>query len=95
MDWEGQRLAEYLMQIILLAGGAVAFGAGFLYSSFALMMYIHLGATLLACLVVVPDWPVFRRHPLTWLEPRPAESTSTVQEMLKARVSKKAGKAKK
>lgn len=95
MDWQGQRLAEYIMQFIMLFGSLAAFLAGYLLSSFRLMMYIHLAVTILACIVVVPDWPIFRRDPMTWLEPRPVESTCTVQELMKARASKKAGKAKK
>ena len=83
------------MQYLIIIGAIVAFIVGYVLQSFALMVYIHFGVTAFVFLLVVPDWPFYNRHPLQWLEPRPLKSTSTVKEMMKARASKKAGKAKK
>ncbi|KAL8161707.1 hypothetical protein V2J09_013196 [Rumex salicifolius] len=74
MDWEGQKLAEQLMQILLLAFAAVAFVIGYAIGSFQMMLLIYLGGVVLTALVIVPNWPPFNRHPLKWLQPSEAES---------------------
>lgn len=76
MDWEGQRLAELLMQWLLFGSALVAFLTGWFTASYSTMLYIYLGGVVLAFLVSVPDWPFFNRHPFTWLEPMHAEKQS-------------------
>ncbi|KAJ4710859.1 Signal peptidase subunit [Melia azedarach] len=73
MDWQGQKLAEHLMQIMLLAFAAVAFVAGYIMGSFQTMILIYAGGVVLTTLITVPDWPFFNRHPLNWLDPSEAE----------------------
>ncbi|XP_024372774.1 signal peptidase complex subunit 1 [Physcomitrium patens] len=76
MDWEGQRLAEQLMQYFLLGSAVVAFIVGYVLGSFTFMLYIYLAGVVVTFIVTVPDWPFFNRHPLTWLEPMYAEKPS-------------------
>lgn len=73
MDWQGQKLAEHLMQIMLLAFAAVAFVAGYIMGSFQTMILIYAGGVVLTTLITVPNWPFFNRHPLNWLDPSEAE----------------------
>lgn len=73
MDWQGQKLAEELMQILLIVFGGVAFIAGYATSSFGTMMMIYGGVVLFTTMVTVPNWPFFNRHPLKWLDPIEAE----------------------
>ncbi|CAH2053714.1 unnamed protein product [Thlaspi arvense] len=73
MDWRGQKLAEEVMQILLLVFGGVAFIAGYATSSFRTMMLIYAGVVLFTTLVTVPNWSFFSRHPLEWLDPIEAE----------------------
>ncbi|GMY26479.1 probable signal peptidase complex subunit 1 [Fagus crenata] len=73
MDWQGQKLAEQLMQILLLAFAVVAFATGYILGSFQMMILIYAGGVVLTTLVTVPNWPFFNRHPLKWLEPNEAE----------------------
>ncbi|ESQ48526.1 hypothetical protein EUTSA_v10021836mg [Eutrema salsugineum] len=73
MDWQGQKLAEELMQILLLVFGGVAFIAGYATSSFRTMMLIYSGVVLFTTMITVPNWPFFNRHPLKWLDPILAE----------------------
>lgn len=73
MDWQGQKLAEQLMQIMLLAFAAAAFVTGYLTASFRTMILIYAGGVVLTTLVTVPNWPFFNCHPLKWLDPSEVE----------------------
>ncbi|KAI3983544.1 hypothetical protein MKX01_038964 [Papaver californicum] len=73
MDWQGQKLSEQLMQIMLVASALIAFALGYVICSFRLMLLIYLGGVILTTLVTVPNWPFFNRHPLKWLESDEAE----------------------
>lgn len=67
MDTQGQRTAEWLYFIILLGAALPAFISGWATGSIKLMLIIYAAAAALAVLLVVPDWPLFKRHPLKWL----------------------------
>ncbi|RDX91439.1 putative signal peptidase complex subunit 1, partial [Mucuna pruriens] len=73
MDWQGQKVAEQLMQIMLLAFAVIAFASGYVMSSFQMMILVYAGGVVLTTLLTVPNWPFFNRHPLTWLEPSEVE----------------------
>ncbi|EGP85031.1 unnamed protein product [Zymoseptoria tritici ST99CH_1A5] len=70
IDFEGQRLAEYLTYGLLSFVGALAFLVGFIKQDIYQIIYIGLGGTVLTFLAVVPPWPYFNKHPLAWLPPR-------------------------
>jgi signal peptidase complex subunit 1 len=67
MDFEGQKLAEWLLVRIILAFAAIGFLAGYVQADFMLMVYINAVGLALTCLIVLPDWPFFRAHPLKFL----------------------------
>ncbi|CAK9310013.1 unnamed protein product [Citrullus colocynthis] len=73
MDWLGRKLAEKLMQIMLVAFAMVAFSTGFVMGSFQMMILVYAGAVFLTTLITVPNWPFFNHHPLNWLDPSVAE----------------------
>ena len=73
MDWQGQKLSEKLMEIMLIAFAAVAFIVGYMVGSFQTMLLIYAGGVVLTALITVPNWPFFNRHPLNWLDPSEAE----------------------
>lgn len=76
MDWQGQQLAEQIMQYALLVAAMVAFMTGYIFGSFQLMIQVYGALVLVVLLVVVPDWGCFNRHPIKWLDPQTAaEST--------------------
>ncbi|KAG2706646.1 hypothetical protein I3760_05G113300 [Carya illinoinensis] len=84
MDWQGQKLAEELMQIMLLAFALIAFAMGYISGSFQMMVLIYAGGVVLTTLLTVPNWPLFNRHPLKWLEsgesekhPKPQQAVSS------------------
>ncbi|XP_047069192.1 signal peptidase complex subunit 1-like [Lolium rigidum] len=84
MDWQGQKSAEMLMQVLLVASAVAAFLTGYTMADFQLMLLVYAGGVVLTALVTVPNWPFFNRHPLKWLDtpeadrhPRPQISSTT------------------
>ncbi|XP_027163414.1 uncharacterized protein LOC113783621 isoform X2 [Coffea eugenioides] len=73
MDWQGQKLAEQLMQIMLVSSAVVAFISGYVLGSFQIMLLIYAAGVLLTSLITVPNWPFLNHHPLKWLDPSEAE----------------------
>ncbi|MQL76219.1 hypothetical protein Taro_008601 [Colocasia esculenta] len=73
MDWQGQKLAETLMQAMLAAFAVAAFATGYVLGSFRTMLLAYAGGVVLTALITVPDWPFYNRHPLKWLDPAEAE----------------------
>ncbi|CAL0329721.1 unnamed protein product [Lupinus luteus] len=73
MDWQEQKLAEQVMQIMLLIFFVIAFAAGYILASFQLMILTYAGGVVHTTLVTVPNCPFFNRNPLKWLDPSEAE----------------------
>ncbi|CAH1414873.1 unnamed protein product [Lactuca virosa] len=69
MDWQGQKITEQLMQIVLMVFAMGAFLTGYIMGSFQLMMLIYAGGVVLTTLITIPNWPFFNRHSLKWLDP--------------------------
>ncbi|KAJ4304453.1 hypothetical protein N0V88_002066 [Collariella sp. IMI 366227] len=67
IDFEGQKLAELLVNVALTLVGAVAFLVGYFLQDIKLAVYIGLAGTAAAFVLVVPPWPFFNRHPVKWL----------------------------
>ncbi|KAK3638193.1 hypothetical protein LTR56_013222 [Elasticomyces elasticus] len=72
VDFEGQRLADYLTYGLLTISGVIAFLVGFATQNIYQTLYIGLGGTAVTFLAVVPQWPFFNQHPLPWLPPKNA-----------------------
>ncbi|XP_022891309.1 probable signal peptidase complex subunit 1 isoform X1 [Olea europaea var. sylvestris] len=73
MDWQGQKLAEHLMQLMLVSFAVVAFIVGYVLGSFQTMLLIYAAGVVLTSLIIIPNWPFFNRHPLNWLDSSEAE----------------------
>jgi signal peptidase complex subunit 1 len=70
MDLKGQQLAEWLMTYLLIAFAAAGWLLGFATQSFQVtVIVVALGVTCI-CLLLVPDWPYFNRHPITFRTPK-------------------------
>eukprot|EP00731_Ephydatia_muelleri_P014951 Em0008g671a len=69
MDFEGQKLAEKLYQSVIVLFAVVGFVWGYYCEQFVQTIYILGAGVLLACLLVIPPWPMFMRHPLQWQKP--------------------------
>ncbi|MCO5549175.1 hypothetical protein L7F22_002642 [Adiantum nelumboides] len=95
MDWQGQQLAEQIMQYALLLAALVAFLAGYLTRSFQLMIQVYGALVVVVLLVVVPDWGCFNRHPMQWLDPKVAAESSSKSKPQVAAIKKPTKAAKK
>jgi len=76
IDFEGQKLAEWLATALLAIVGGIAFIVGFFLQDIKLALYIGLGGTALTFLLIVPPWPFFNRHPVKWLPVAGTEAKS-------------------
>ncbi|XP_063796684.1 signal peptidase complex subunit 1 [Pseudophryne corroboree] len=67
MDYKGQKLAEQIFQGIILFSAVVGFIYGFVIEQFGWTVYIVIAGFAVSCLLTLPPWPMYRRHPLKWL----------------------------
>lgn len=67
IDFEGQRLVDRLVLVLLSICGAISFIVGFALQDIKLALYVGLLGTALTFVVVVPPWPFFNNHPVKWL----------------------------
>lgn len=75
MDYEGQRLAERIFQVIVVLFGSIGWLYGYYVQDFK-MTILALGAGFaLATLVTIPPWPIYRRSPLKWAAAAPTEDS--------------------
>ncbi|KAI6179410.1 Lon protease-like protein, mitochondrial [Aphelenchoides besseyi] len=75
-DFQGQKKSERLLQIILVIHGVVGFLLGYFFERMSFVIGIILFGAVVASIVVLPPWPVFRRHPLHW-QPKIAQSDTS------------------
>ncbi|XP_058451825.1 signal peptidase complex subunit 1 [Malaya genurostris] len=76
MDYEGQGRAEKLSRVIITLFGAVGLIWGFVIQQFSQTVYILIAGVLLASILTIPPWPIYRRKPLNWQKPRPESQTA-------------------
>lgn len=67
MDYKGQKLAEQMFQGIILFSAIVGFIYGYVAEQFGWTVYIVMAGFVFSCLLTLPPWPIYRRHPLKWL----------------------------
>ncbi|KAK3357469.1 microsomal signal peptidase 12kDa subunit [Lasiosphaeria hispida] len=67
IDFEGQKLAELMANVALSVVGAIAFLVGYMLQDIKLAVWIAFGGTALTFVAVVPPWPFYNKHPVTWL----------------------------
>lgn len=70
IDFEGQKLVESISSILFVLVGITSFTIGFVLQDIIRTLYIGLGGSALIFLLAVPPWPLYNRHPITWLPVR-------------------------
>ncbi|CAB4056585.1 SPCS1 [Lepeophtheirus salmonis] len=71
MDFDGQARAEKLSRIIVTLFGAVGLVWGYIIQQFSQTVYILGAGLLLATILTVPPWPLYRLKSLKWQKARP------------------------
>ncbi|KAI5712404.1 hypothetical protein M8J76_004154 [Diaphorina citri] len=77
MDYEGQGFAEKLSRIIVTLFGAVGLIWGYIIQHFSQTCWILFAGFILASVLTVPPWPMYRRKPLNWQKPRNTDDQSS------------------
>ncbi|KAF2484476.1 microsomal signal peptidase 12 kDa subunit-domain-containing protein [Neohortaea acidophila] len=83
IDFQGQRLAELLQNLLLSISGVIAFLVGFTTQNIIHSLYIGLGGTALTFLIVVPPWPWYNQKAEAFLPPKKHKAASTDRRDLK------------
>ncbi|KAI8517317.1 PREDICTED: signal peptidase complex subunit 1-like [Branchiostoma belcheri] len=89
MDYKGQKLAEQIFQIIIVVFAVVGFAWGYVCEQFVQTVYILVAGFILSCLLTLPPWPIYRRHPLPWQKPRDDSKEVSQKESKKSGGKKK------
>ncbi|XP_049301016.1 signal peptidase complex subunit 1 [Anopheles funestus] len=76
MDFEGQGRAEKLSRIIITLFGTVGLVWGYIIQQFSQTVYILIAGVLLASILTIPPWPIYRKKPLNWQKARPDPQTT-------------------
>jgi len=76
MDYDGQARAEKLSRIIILLFGAVGFIWGYIIQQFSETVRILGAGFVLAAILTIPPWPIYKRKALNWQKPRPPKPDS-------------------
>lgn len=82
-DFDGQARAERLSRTIITLFGIVGLIWGGIIQQFSQTVYILAAGFVLALLVTVPPWPIYRRKPLNWQKARQDPLTAAGDEKKK------------
>ncbi|PWY98435.1 microsomal signal peptidase 12 kDa subunit, partial [Testicularia cyperi] len=66
-DFQGQRLADRIMQELLVLGAAIAFLVGYFRQDLYLCMLLYGAVFVATALISVPPWPMYNKHHVEWL----------------------------
>ncbi|KAH7920345.1 microsomal signal peptidase 12 kDa subunit [Leucogyrophana mollusca] len=67
IDFHGQKIADTITRVVLIASSVIAFILGFAMRSLSVTFTIFGVSTLAVCLLVLPPWPIYNQHPVKWL----------------------------
>ena len=73
-DYRGQSVAERSYQIIIVLFGAIGWAYGYHVQDYIVTVFTLIAGCALACLLVLPAWPIYRRHPVKWLPDQEEEA---------------------
>lgn len=77
IDYVGQAKAEKLYRAIITLFSIVGFIWGYIVQQFSQSVYILGAGFLLAAILTVPPWPMYRRNPLNWQNPKSTDEKPT------------------
>jgi len=74
MDYDGQARAEKFSRIIIILFGVVGFAWGYVIQQFSETVRILGAGFVLAAILTIPPWPIYKRKALQWQKVRPVRS---------------------
>lgn len=83
VDYVGQGRAEVLYRGIITLFSIVGFFWGYIVQQFSQSVYILGAGFLLASILSIPPWPMYRRNPLQWQNAIEGEDKSSVAKKAK------------
>ncbi|KAI2801576.1 hypothetical protein RDWZM_006944 [Blomia tropicalis] len=66
MDFDGQKRAETLFELTITTSSVLGFIIGFYFQMFSITVAALGVGFIIASLISIPPWPMFRRKPLPW-----------------------------
>ncbi|XP_060832165.1 signal peptidase complex subunit 1-like [Bombus pascuorum] len=75
MDYDGQARAKKLSRLIITFFGIVGLIWGYVIQQFPQTIYILGTGLVMAALITIPPWPMYRRKPLNWQKPQSGVTT--------------------
>ncbi|XP_003396797.1 signal peptidase complex subunit 1 [Bombus terrestris] len=75
MDYDGQAWAEKLSKLIITLFGIIGLIWGYVIQQFSQTIYILGAGLVIAALITIPPWPMYRRKPLHWQKPQSGVTT--------------------
>eukprot|EP00956_Cyclotella_meneghiniana_P011667 scaffold16423_cov55-Cyclotella_meneghiniana.AAC.4 len=68
MDYEGQKLSENLFFYIIILFGSIGWVYGYFLQDFTYVFYSWSVGVFISLVLCVPDWPIYNKHPVKWLD---------------------------
>lgn len=90
MDYKGQQICEILYYILTILFGGIAWIIGYYSHDFQITFHGWCIGMILALILCIPDWPLYNRNKVVWLD-----EASSVELATNANSSKKSKKSKK
>ncbi|KAH8548490.1 putative signal peptidase-like protein 12 kDa [Umbelopsis sp. PMI_123] len=78
IDFEGQRLAELISQVILTISAIIGFLYGYVQQSLEATVLIFGVGFAITLLVTLPPWPFYNRHPVKWVSTQDEKTNDRV-----------------
>ncbi|ESK83956.1 microsomal signal peptidase 12kda subunit [Moniliophthora roreri MCA 2997] len=67
IDFAGQKQVDQISRVWLIASTVISFIAGFTLQNIRVTFGFLGVSTVLLLAIVIPPWPMFNQHPVTWL----------------------------
>ena len=88
MDYQGQKLSQNLFYYIIILFGSIGWIYGYILQDFTYVFYSWSVGVLISIVLCVPDWPIYNKHPIKWLESIPDRDEDGGEETKKVETKK-------
>ncbi|CAO3699305.1 unnamed protein product [Rhizopus stolonifer] len=68
IDFEGQKLVDKLIQILLIVTGIVSFTAGYTTESLPVLLIAFASGLGVTAMTVIPPWPMYNKNPQLFIQ---------------------------